>query len=296
VLALLRPAHWAKNLVVLAPLVFAGRLDDLRSVCAAVLMAVAFCLLASGGYALNDLRDQASDRLHPAKAGRPLPSGALPRRAALVLGLACLVAGLGLGWLVQSQAPPTGAGGLADVGPFGWCVAYLALSGAYTVWLRAVAGLDVLALAAAFVLRAYAGSAALQLLPSDWLVACGACLALFLALGKRRLEVSQVGAAARPALAPWNPAVLDRLVDLSALAAAASYVVYTVAPVTEAKMGGRGLLLSAPLVAWLLFRARGRLRRDAASDPVELLLRDRPTLLGFAAWTLVVLAVIYRRP
>jgi len=282
--------------VVLAPLVFAGRLEDPASLRAELLMAAAFCLLASGGYALNDLRDQPADRLHPAKAGRPLPSGALPRRAALGLGLACIAAGLGLGWVVQRLAPPAGAGGLAAVGPLGWCVAYLALTGAYTVWLRAIAGLDVLALAAAFVLRAYAGSAALQLLPSDWLVACGACLALFLALGKRRLEVSQVGAAARPALAPWDPAVLDRLVDLSALAAGASYVVYTVAPVTAAKVGGPGLLASAPLVAWLLYRARGRLRRDEASDPVELLLRDRPTLLGFLAWTLVVLAVIYRRP
>jgi 4-hydroxybenzoate polyprenyltransferase len=283
--------------VVLAPLVFAGRLADAPSLGAALLMAAAFCLLASGGYALNDLRDEAADRRHPAKAGRPLASGALPRGAAWVLGLLCLAAGLALGWQVQRLAPPTtDAGGLAAVGPLGWCLAYLALTGVYTVWLRALAGLDVLALAAAFVLRAYAGSAALQLLPSHWLVACGACLALFLALGKRRMEVSQLGAAARPALARWNPALLDRLVDASALLAAASYLVYTVSPVTEAKMGGHGLLWSAPLVLWLLWRARGRLRRDAASDPVELLLRDGPTLLGFAAWTLVVLAVVYRRP
>ncbi|HEX5011365.1 MAG TPA: UbiA family prenyltransferase [Planctomycetota bacterium] len=282
--------------MVLAPLVFAGRLKDPAALRAALLMAAAFCLLASGGYALNDLRDEPADRLHPAKAGRPLPSGALPRRTALGLGLLCIATGLGLGWVVQRLAPPVEAGGLAAVGPLGWCVVYLALSGAYTLWLRAVAGLDVLALAAAFVLRAYAGSAALQLLPSHWLVACGACLALFLALGKRRLEISQVGAAARPALATWDPAVLDRLLDLSALAAAVSYVVYTVVPATAARVGGPGLLASAPLVAWLLVRARGRVRRDAASDPVELLLRDRPTLLGFVAWTIVVLAVIYRHP
>jgi len=262
-------------------------------------MAAAFCLLASGGYALNDVHDRREDRGHPVKARRPLASGALSTAAALMLALPCLAGGLWLGWQVQRLAPPVADRGLGSLGPLAFCLAYLVLGLAYTLVLRAVAGLDVLALAVAFVLRAYAGSAALQLLPSRWLVLCGACLALFLALGKRRLEASQLGAAAgraRPALLAWSRALLDRLVDLAALLAAATYVVYTVAPDTAAKVGGRGLLLSAPLVVWLLLRARRRLRRDAAADPVELLLADRPTLLGFLAWTLVVLAVVYRQP
>lgn len=283
----------------LAPVVFAGRLADPPSLRAALLMAAAFCLLASGGYVLNDWHDRRADGGHPAKAGRPLAAGALSPAAAVALALPCLAGGLWLGWQVQQLAPPLAEHGLRSVGPFAWCVAYLALAGAYTLVLRAVAGLDVLALAAAFVLRAYAGSAALQLVPSHWLVVCGACLALFLALGKRRLEASQLGAAAgraRPALLRWSPALLDRLVDASALLSGATFVVYAAAPDTAAKVGGRGLLVSAPMVLWLLWRARGRLRRDAASDPVELLLRDGPTLLGFLAWTLVVLAVVYRQP
>lgn len=282
----------------LAPVVFAGRLVDGASLRAEVLMAAAFCLLASAGYALNDLHDAAADAQHPAKAGRPLASRSLPRSFAWATGLACAAAGLLLGAHVQRLSPP-GATGLSAVGPFGWCLAYLALTTSYTLVLRAVAGLDVLVLAIGFVLRAYAGSAALQILPSHWLVTCGFSLALFLAMGKRRLESSQRGAeasAGRPSLAGWEPRTLDRLVDATALLAVLSYAAYTLAPDTAAKIGGRGLALTVPIVAWLVARARNRLRRDAAADPVELLLRDGPTLLGFLGWAAIVLLVVYRRP
>lgn len=298
-MALLRPAHWAKNLVVLAPLAFAGRLTDPPALRLAALTAAAFCLLASGGYALNDLVDAASDRLHPGKAGRPLSSGRLPRPAAAALGLACLGAGLWLGAAAAREAPPLSTAGLAALDPLDWCLAYLGLTASYTLLLRRVPVLDVLALAAGFVLRAWAGSAALQLVPSRWLLACSFCLALFLAVAKRRLEASQLGPATRgtrPALAALPLAALDRALDVSAALAALAYVAYTVAPDTRAKVGGAWLALSLPPALGLLARARARVRRDAASDPVELLLRDPPTLAGFAAWLALVLAVVYRSP
>ena len=296
-MGLLRPAHWVKNLVVLAPLVFAGRLFDAASLRAELEMFAAFCLLASATYALNDLHDAGGDRAHPVKRGRPLASGALGPAAAWLAALVCGGGGVLLGAHLQRVAPPAGAG-LAAVGPLGFCLAYLALTTAYTFGLRAVAGLDLLALATGFVLRAYAGSAALRLLPSHWLVICGFALALFLAVGKRRLEVSQLGTAAlagRPALAGWSLQALDRLVQVAAALAVLTYVVYTISPETEAKMGSRNLVLSAPIVAWLVARARRRLRDDAAADPVELVLRDPPTLLGLLAYGAVVLLVIYRR-
>jgi 4-hydroxybenzoate polyprenyltransferase len=284
---------------VLAPLAFSGRLPDPPSARSATLLAAAFCLLSSGGYAWNDLRDAAADRRHPAKAHRPLASRRLSPTLAAGLGALLLAAGLALGWRVERDAPPLGRGWLTALGPLDWCLLYVGLTVAYTLVLRRVAGLDVLALAAGFVLRAWAGSAALQLEPSRWLLACSFCLSLFLALGKRRLEASQLGAAAgatRPALAGWSVAALDRLVDLAALLAGASYVAYSLAPDTRDKVGGAWLLLSAPIVLWLVARVRGRLRRDAAADPVELLLRDRVALAGLLAWGLVALAVVYRRP
>ena len=294
-LALLRPAHWVKNLLVLAPLVFAGRLFDAASLRAELLMLAAFCLLASATYALNDVHDEQGDRSHPRKRSRPLASGALSRNAALTTAAVCGAGGLALGWHLQTLAPPFGAG-LAALGPLGFCLLYLALTAAYTFVLRAIAGLDVLALATGFVLRAYAGSVALQLLPSHWLVICSFALALFLAAGKRRLEISQVGTAAlagRPSLTSWSLPALDRVVEASAALAVITYVVYSISPETAARVGGRGLVYSAPIVAWLVARTRNRLRRDAAADPVELVLRDPPTLLGLLAFGAVVLLVIY---
>ena len=283
--------------MVLAPLVFAGRLFDAASLRAELLMFAAFCLLASATYALNDLHDAAGDRTQPLKRDRPLASGALSRGAALALAATCGAGGLLLGWYLQGVAPPFGSG-LAALGPLGFCGLYLLLTATYTFVLRSIAGLDLLALATGFVLRAYAGSAALQLRPSHWLVICGFALALFLAAGKRRLELSQVGApalAGRPSLARWSLPVLDRVLEAAAALAVITYVVYTISPETEAKMGGRGLVWSAPIVAVLVARARNRLRRDAAADPVELVLRDLPTLLGLLAYAAVVFVVIYRR-
>jgi 4-hydroxybenzoate polyprenyltransferase len=296
-LALLRPLHWVKSVVVLAPLVFAGRLLDLPSLRLSLLAAAAFCLLASAGYVLNDLHDAAFDRHHPLKSGRPLARGGVARGGAVALLLACLAGGLLLAAWLERLAPPPAAGGLLRAGPLAWCLVYVALTALYTLLLKRLVVLDVIALALGFLLRAGAGSAALQLAPSRWLLICGFCLALFLAAGKRRLELAQLGRASaqtRPMLAAYTPASLDALVDGSALLCVGSYVAYGAAPDTVAHVGSRALLLTAPLVALLVWRHRRRLRRGEGRDPVEMLLSDPASIAGFLLWTAGVLLVIYR--
>lgn len=296
-IVLLRPLHWSKNLLVLAPLVFAGRLTDPPSLALAGWLTLAFCLLASGGYALNDLLDRERDRHHPRKQQRPLASGRLGGGAALLLGSACAAGGLLLAASVGQQAPPLAAHGLASVGPLAWAATYLALTLLYSAVLKHIVVLDVLALAAAFVLRAVAGSAALQLLPSRWLLVCSFCLALFLALGKRRTELAQLGAAAwesRPVLVPYRVPVLDGLLAGAGALAVGSYVLYTLADDTLAHVGSRRLLYTAPLVAWLVARHRVQLRAGRGSDPVAMLLGDRLVVAVFLAWCVAVLAIVYR--
>lgn len=296
-LDLLRPLHWSKNLLVLAPVVFAGRLTDPPSLRLAGLMTASFCLLASGGYALNDVIDRERDRHHPEKRKRPLASGRLGVSAALALALACALGGLALAAVVQHDAPPLAQHGPASVGPLTWAALYLLLTLVYTAVLKRVIVLDVLALASAFVLRAVAGSAALQLLPSNWLLVCSFFLALFLALGKRRTELAQLGDAtrdSRPMLVPYRVPALESLLSVAAILAVGSYVLYTLADDTLAHVGSRHLLYTAPLVAWLVMRHRIQVRAAHGGDPVAMLLGDRLVVAVFLLWCVCVLLVIYK--
>lgn len=296
-LSLLRPDHWIKNTVVLAPLVFAGLALDPPSIENAALMTAAFCLLSSFGYVVNDLADVRADDRHPAKRRRALPRGAANAFHALALALSCLAGGLLLAWFVHGRAPPLADAGAARLGPRGWALAYAALTLAYTFVFKRIAPLDVLAIAAGFVLRAWAGASALQLTPSRWLLLCGFLLALFLALGKRRLEFFGRGVEARhtrPMRVPWPPRALAALFHAAALAVVLAWVAYSVAPDTRARVGSIELLLTSPVVALLVGRHWRAVRAGRGHDPVEMLLRDPISVAGFLLWSAGVLLVVYR--
>lgn len=289
-LHLLRPLHWTKNIVVLAPALFAGRFTDPAALLAALSAAGAFCLLASATYAFNDARDARWDRAHPTKRGRPVAAGELSAGGALAVGLA-LAAG-GLAWAAAIDPAVTPGLGVLD-----GALLYLALNAAYTTFLKRVPFVDIACLAAGLVLRALVGAAALELVASDWLVVCCFCLALFLGSGKRRLEITRLGAegarAARPLLAAYDPRVLDRLLLVTAAATCVSYVAYTVSPVTVAKMGGRGLLATTPFVVYCVVRYARLVLASAGDDPVSILLGDRRFVAAGVLWTATAATVVH---
>lgn len=294
--ALLRPLHWVKNLVVVAPLLFAGLALDANSVEQTGLVLLAFCLAASGVYVLNDLHDRSLDALHPAKRSRPLVTGDVPIPFAAVLALVFVLLGVAAAGLAQDRAPPLDETGLGTLGPRDWTLAYLALNAAYTLFLKRVPFVDLITLAVGFTLRAFAGAAALQLLPSAWLVSVCFCLALFLATGKRRLERARLGEAidrTRPMASPYRLALLDKLLGFTAVLTLVAYIVYTVAPDTVAKIGSRQLALTIPLVAAGLFRYLRLARGDNDGDPVELLASDVPFLACGVGWCGLVGWVLY---
>ncbi len=190
-LRLLRVKQWTKNAVVFAAFVFAlgDRNQDLSAwelwkVC---LAALAFSLVSSAVYILNDLRDAPQDRLHPVKKNRPIASGAVATTPALGAAAVLLAAGLG-------GAGRLGADLLAVIG------GYLVLQGFYTLWLKRIALVDVIVIATGFVLRALAGAVVIHVVISPWLLLCAMLLALFLGLCKRRHEkVNLAGQDARGA-------------------------------------------------------------------------------------------------
>src|SRR6478736_5269488 len=194
----LRPRQWLKNLLLFAGIIFAAELGDPTRWVEAVAAFVAYCAASSAAYLVNDLRDIEADRQHPVKRRRPIARGELRPRAAVVLAVAL------------------GLGALAIVGVLGplsvaCLLAFVALQAAYTLRLKQVVLVDVLVIAALFVVRAAAGARAVDVRISPWLLICTALLALFLALAKRRAELALDGRA-RPVLDGYSLPLVDRLV------------------------------------------------------------------------------------
>jgi 4-hydroxybenzoate polyprenyltransferase len=269
----LRPVHWLKNVPVGAGLLFGGRLGDRGAALATLGAFLAFCGVASAGYAVNDVADRAADAAHPTRRLRPVAAGAVSPRAALalaaVLGLSSLAAGFL--WL-----PPAAAFGL---------LAYAFLTLSYTAFAKRVTALAAPVLAAGFVLRVLVGAFAAGVEPSTWLVALTAVLALGLAVAKREAEARRERGEA--------PLGLRRATDAGLAAAAAGYLAYTLWPSTVALHGTRGLAATTVPVALALWRFRVLLRRDATGrGPVGLVARDGWLLLLGALWMASCVAVL----
>jgi 4-hydroxybenzoate polyprenyltransferase len=274
----LRPRQWSKNLLVFAGLVFAAKLGDPIRWGEALACFVAYCAVSSAAYLGNDVRDRGADRLHPVKRARPIARGELSPRAALALA-----AVLGAG-----AAAIAGALGLASLGLL---LLFAGLQAAYTLGLKHVVLVDVLAIAGLFVIRAAAGAAAVDVRISPWLLLCTALLALFLALAKRRGELVLVGAERTPGrrvLEGYSLELVDQLVAIVASSTVIAYAIYTLTAEHS-----RALLATVPFVVFGVFRYLLLMHRDdVGEEPEQVLLTDVPILLAVAGWIATAAAVL----
>jgi decaprenyl-phosphate phosphoribosyltransferase len=271
---LARPRDWAKAVFILLPLPFAVRGGDADFQPLAFATGVlGFCLASSGVYALNDVRDAEADRAHPAKRSRPVASGALPARVALVWGAALVASGLGL---AAASGRPAVVALLA---------VYLALNGLYTLGAKEVPLVDVFLLASGFLLRVLVGCALLGAPPSNWLLLCSVWGALFLAFGKRRADLTRgMGAEARSVRLGYTAGFLDHAMGIAAGIALLSYSLYS--QESQAFAAGRELA-GLPFLAFGLLHVLRVAHLDELRDaPVELAWRSRSLQLCGLGWAL----------
>lgn len=280
----LRPAQWTKNLILFAGLIFGGKLLDPESVLAAGLAFGVFCALSGVVYLVNDIRDVAADRLHPTKSRRPIASGDLTIRAAWLSAATISALALAVAWWLNP--------GFLLVAS-----AYLALLTVYSISLKHHAIIDVLTIAAGFVLRAVAGTVVIAVAVSHWLLVLTLLLALFLALSKRRAEMVTLvdgGSDHRRSLADYSPDLLDQLITITAASTVLAYAFYTISPETVARFGTDRLLFTLPFPLYGIFRYLFLIhRRDGGGNPSETLLQDGPILACVALWALAVAILIY---
>lgn len=283
-LKLLRPHQWTKNSFILAGLLFGNKLGDAHFVQLAILAIASFSLVASAIYVLNDYLDREADRQHPRKRHRPLASGAVQAPLALVLACLCLAGGLGAAWAASPRV-------LLVV------VLYLLLNTAYSVRLKHVAVVDVFCIAAGFMFRIMAGTWAIGIPPSGWLLLTGMFLTLFLGFAKRRAEWVDTGGGheRRRVLADYSAALLDSFLAITATCTVLSYGLYTLDPTTIALHGTRYLIATLPLVLFGLFRYLLILHTGGKGEnPSRDLFTDVPLLCCGIGYVVLLIALVHR--
>ena len=300
-LKLLRPGDWAKNAFVLIPAVFwlagdgrAATGDEVRDQLLRVaLTVIAFSMAGSGFYAINDVLDADEDRRHPTKCRRPVASGAVPPGVATALGVALVAGSMAVAWAAR---PAVLAVVAVSVGQ----------QVAYNARLKRVRLVDVVTVASGFVLRAIAGSLALGIAVSTWLVVVVFALTLFLGFVKRLGDLRAAELArAEGRDTGWRPrAGYDSAEDLNWLLSTMgavtmmSYLLYALSDHAREIFGARatGFAVLAPLVLIVIHRLYLRANSGRADSPVSVVLTDRSASVATVAFVAGVLLTLFWPP
>jgi 4-hydroxybenzoate polyprenyltransferase len=277
----MRPRQWTKNAFLFAALVFDGKLFHLPDFLRTLAGFGLFCLISSAVYIFNDVVDVESDRQHPVKKNRPIASGKLPAPIAVAMGVVLVLFTLATGYLLAWQFALT-------------LLVYFALMLAYSKWLKHILILDVLILAAGFVLRVHAGTTLIVVERfSPWLYVLMTLLALYLGFGKRRAELAllaQAAAGQRKVFDGYTIPLLDQFITIVSGTTIVAYSLYTFfrpgAP--------ESLMLTIPFVVYAIFRYLYLVQvKQIGGEPEEILLTDRPLQVSILLWGLAVLTVFY---
>jgi 4-hydroxybenzoate polyprenyltransferase len=287
----LRPSQWTKNVVVLAAFFFAFwdrarpepvKFADLTRVLPA---AVLFCVISSGIYLLNDVRDREADRRHPRKKFRPIAAGRVPVATALLLAACLLGGGLAGAWFLSPDFALVAG-------------AYVLMQLVYSMGLKRISLVDIMVIATGFVLRAIAGAVVLDdVTISAWLLLCTFLLALFLGLCKRRHEKVLLNDDIqdhRPGLEKYDTQFLDMLITITSATTIAAYAIYTFWPETVAKFGTSNLGFTIPFVIFGIFRYLDLVyHHDGGDRPEKILLTDIPFITNLVLYV-IALVLVFR--
>lgn len=284
---LMRPPQWVKNVVVLAGPAFGMKLvADAASLVHTALAFACFCLVSSAIYTINDVADREQDRFHPEKSARPVARGAISPPAAVLFGTVLAAVALLVAWFWLPG------------GCFALLAGYLVLMLVYSFGLKRLMILDVIAIAVGFVLRAWAGAEAVDVLVSPWLIVCTFTLCLFLGFGKRRCELAVIGNLEdarehRVTLERYTPELLNHMISISAGIAVMTFLLYTMDPSHPAPFPKHHLVYTIPLVVYGVFRYAMLIESGRLTGPTDIIINDRPFLGTIILWTLVAAGIIY---
>jgi len=287
----MRPAHWIKNIFVFAAMPFGEKLffKEAWLMCGSVFFI--FCGLASAVYLINDVRDRNADRLHPEKKKRAVASGRLGVSTAVAGSIVLFALSIAAAWYIDSR--------IIDSFPvITFCAAlYMVLNISYTFLVKEIAIVDVIFIAAGFVIRVVVGALAIQVPISPWLVICTFMLSLFIGTTKRRSEIRiyspDVAEKVRNANAFYTPERLEHILAVTASLAIMSYSLYCVSLQTQERIGSIHMVWTIPFVVYGIFRYYCLSLTSLSGDTITILLKDRVIWITGVLWLISAVLVIY---
>jgi decaprenyl-phosphate phosphoribosyltransferase len=288
---LLRPKDWAKNAFLFIPSFFAGKLFDpaqfagqFRPLLGGF---IAFSFLASSIYIINDYRDIEDDRKHPVKRNRPLASGKVKKPVALLISIILLIAGLGISYWLDPSMKFLFIAGI-----------YFILNLLYSFGIKNWSIVDILVLAAGFVLRVKAGAVLGDIPTTEWLIIMTFLLALFMAIAKRRDDVvlkMSTGADMRKAVTGYSLEFLNTLLGLFCAILIVSYISYTVSGALYKEFGHRLYYTSLFVIAGVMRYLQITMVQNKAGSPTEILYKDRFIQLTLILWMASFYFILYMK-
>ena len=279
----MRPRQWAKNVFIFAALVFDEQLTQQGPLLRTIAGFILLCLISSAVYIMNDIADVESDRQHPTKRTRPIAAGQLSVRLALVLAVAMAAFALAAGFALETG--------------FGWIITlYFVINLLYSLWLKHKPIIDVMIIAAGFVLRVAAGVVLIEVTRfSPWLYVCTTLLALIIGFGKRRAEIILLADGAnahRKVLDGYTIGFLDQLIVVVSATTIMAYSLYTFSALNLPS--NNLMMLTIPFVIYGIFRYLYLIHvEDAGGAPEELILSDRLLLATLVLWGLLAVVILY---
>ena len=303
ILRLIRPRQWIKNFAVFASITFAGELFDFPILSNVIGAFIVFCGLSSATYIINDIFDVEKDRLHPFKKFRPIAHGDIPISFGISFAILLIVISLAF----AKQITPTF---------FAISCVYLMIQFLYSYFLKSLAVVDILAIASGYILRVYGGEFASGYHISVWLLLTTISISLFLAVGKRRSELTLLSAtkdaniaATRKSLSHYSDRLLDVYASIFATSTFISYSLFTFLENPGGFKLSLGALVPSDLSAfferkWLMITilpvVYGLMRyiqdiyeKNEGESPERVLLSDKPLLATVIIWVIMVIVLIY---
>lgn len=284
IVILTRPKHWVKNLFLYIPLFFSASLFHIQQLVMVTEGFIAFCLVASGVYILNDYKDIEKDKLHPIKKHRPLASGIITSPVAFVIMGVCLASGIFLGWYIGVKF-------------LFILMLYLFINIAYSLGLKNIAILDVFILAAGFMLRIKGGGIIADIGISQWLMVMVFLLALFMALGKRRDDIilkSSSGKEIRQSLSGYNMDFLNVSLAIVSAIIVVAYLMYTLSTAVILRLGTYRLYYTGFFVIAGLMRYLQLIYvKNDSGSPTKIAYKDRFIQACIVLWGLSFYLLIY---
>ena len=278
-----RPKQWLKNVLVFAAPGAAGVIDHPKPFLQSLAAFACFSLAAAGTYYLNDAADVEADRLHPKKRFRPIAAGEIPVPLARVLGVVAILGATAAGTAVNWH--------------LGVVVAcYVAITSIYSAWMKHVAVLDVVGVAAGFVLRAIAGGAAVDVPISNWFFIVASFGSLFMVVGKRRAEAGELGeeaATLRPTLGVYTVPYLVQMQTVSTSVVLVGYCLWAFEKAAASGSSVPWFQLSIVPFALAVFRYALLIDTGHGGAPEEVVLGDRSLQVMGLVWALVFVVGVY---